>query len=80
MHVVVEARMPEADVAEFVSGLRPCLKPVRAAERDGQSGQREHAAAESNPSKFPGRSRLFIRCLAVRHPSTLVTYELSLIH
>jgi len=33
LHVVVEADVPQADVAKFVLRLRPCLKPVRAAER-----------------------------------------------
>lgn len=70
MHVVVEAGVPETDVAKFVFRLRPCLKPVRAAERHREGRQRKHAPAETNPSKFSGRSRLFLRYLAVRHFST----------
>ena len=38
LHVVVEADVPQTDVAKFVLRLRPCLKPVRAAERHRQSG------------------------------------------
>ena len=67
MHVVVEARVPEADVAKLVLGFGPCLKPVRTAERHRQTGQRKHAPAETDPGEPSGRSRLFIRYLAVRH-------------
>jgi len=67
VHVVVEAGMPEADVAKFVFRLGPRLKPVRTAERYRQSGQRKHAPAETDPSKSPGRRRLFIGYLTVRH-------------
>jgi hypothetical protein len=61
LHVFVETDVPQSHVFELILRQRPCLNPVRTAERYAQTRQGENAAPETDPSYFAGRRRLLFR-------------------